>query len=317
MHHGRPGPAGTHRPAPAQGVTIPACTEGLATPPGPFPQEPPSRSNEFLPTGARASTILSATWYHLRRDGRPSRHLPRILQKLLNTVRPSHMVKFVMRPMSKSRNRGIHAGARSVSRDRRTLLLSYTKRMETVYDRRSVDHCCPEVHRQSQARQQPLSLSLVAQSTAYCNRHPTCPAEVRGAAQLPERLDHSTRRMAQLDERTVRHAFRPRWDEKLKDMGVDDHLPSWSFHHDNGTESVTWPDGGQTPFRRQSKGTVRKEAFSRAARRGIPPGRQVRRARSRTCIISPRMEDCFFPTFFPPFPFLAAARHNPEQCRRA
>ena len=35
--------------------------------------------------------------------------------------------------------------------------------------------------------------------------------------------------------------------KKLKDMGVDDNTIVM-FTTDNGTESFTWPDGGQTPF---------------------------------------------------------------------
>ena len=42
--------------------------------------------------------------------------------------------------------------------------------------------------------------------------------------------------------------------QKLKDMGVDDNTIV-VFTTDNGTETFTWPDGGQTPFAR-AKGTV-------------------------------------------------------------
>jgi arylsulfatase A-like enzyme len=42
--------------------------------------------------------------------------------------------------------------------------------------------------------------------------------------------------------------------QKLKDMGVDDNTIV-VFTTDNGTETFTWPDGGNTPFRGQ-KGTV-------------------------------------------------------------
>jgi arylsulfatase A-like enzyme len=42
--------------------------------------------------------------------------------------------------------------------------------------------------------------------------------------------------------------------KKLKDMGVDDNTIVM-FTTDNGTETFTWPDGGNTPFRGQ-KGTV-------------------------------------------------------------
>jgi arylsulfatase A-like enzyme len=36
--------------------------------------------------------------------------------------------------------------------------------------------------------------------------------------------------------------------QKLKDLGVDDNTIVM-FTTDNGTETFTWPDGGNTPFR--------------------------------------------------------------------
>ena len=47
--------------------------------------------------------------------------------------------------------------------------------------------------------------------------------------------------------------------KKLKDMGVDDNTIVM-FTTDNGTETFTWPDGGNTPFRGQ-KGTVYEGGF--------------------------------------------------------
>jgi len=46
---------------------------------------------------------------------------------------------------------------------------------------------------------------------------------------------------------------------KLKDMGVDDNTIV-VFTTDNGTETFTWPDGGNTPFRGQ-KGTIFEGGF--------------------------------------------------------
>ena len=46
--------------------------------------------------------------------------------------------------------------------------------------------------------------------------------------------------------------------KKLKDMGVDDNTIV-VFTTDNGTETFTWPDGGQTPF------ATEKERSSKAA----------------------------------------------------
>jgi arylsulfatase A-like enzyme len=47
--------------------------------------------------------------------------------------------------------------------------------------------------------------------------------------------------------------------KKLKDMGVDDNTIVM-FTTDNGTETFTWPDGGNTPFRGQ-KGTIFEGGF--------------------------------------------------------
>ena len=47
--------------------------------------------------------------------------------------------------------------------------------------------------------------------------------------------------------------------KKLKDMGVDDNTIVM-FTTDNGTETFTWPDGGNTPFRGQ-KGTIYEGGF--------------------------------------------------------
>ena len=47
--------------------------------------------------------------------------------------------------------------------------------------------------------------------------------------------------------------------KKLKDMGVDNNTIVM-FTTDNGTETFTWPDGGNTPFRGQ-KGTIYEGGF--------------------------------------------------------
>ena len=47
--------------------------------------------------------------------------------------------------------------------------------------------------------------------------------------------------------------------KKLKDMGVDDNTIV-VFTTDNGTETFTWPDGGNTPFKGQ-KGTIYEGGF--------------------------------------------------------
>ena len=47
--------------------------------------------------------------------------------------------------------------------------------------------------------------------------------------------------------------------QKLKDLGVDDNTIVM-FTTDNGTETFTWPDGGNTPFKGQ-KGTTYEGGF--------------------------------------------------------
>ncbi len=47
--------------------------------------------------------------------------------------------------------------------------------------------------------------------------------------------------------------------KKLKEMGVDDNTIV-VFTTDNGTETFTWPDGGNTPFKGQ-KGTIYEGGF--------------------------------------------------------
>jgi len=48
--------------------------------------------------------------------------------------------------------------------------------------------------------------------------------------------------------------------QKLKDLGVDNNTIV-IFTTDNGTETFTWPDGGNTPFRGQ-KGTIYQGEFA-------------------------------------------------------
>ena len=62
--------------------------------------------------------------------------------------------------------------------------------------------------------------------------------------------------------------------KKLKDMGVDDNTIV-VFTTDNGTETFTWPDGGNTPFKGQ-KGTIYEGGFRAPAMvrwpGHVPPG---------------------------------------------
>ena len=127
-------------------------------------------------TSSSATSITSTRWR--------TRAIPNYPQDLLDTGRPAQHGPLAGRPTSTTPT-VIRAGARSASRRSRTPARSIPKRMETVDD--EIRDLSLQVHRQGQGRRQ--AVLPLAQPDAHAHRHAPV-AEVRGDAQLEERLVH-------------------------------------------------------------------------------------------------------------------------------
>ena len=108
-----------------------------------------------------------------------------------------------------------------------------------------------QVHRQGQGGRQ--AVLPLAQPDAHAHRHPSLATSIEALRNSKNGWTIHEAGMAQLDD-IVGDVMK-----KLKDMGVDENTIVM-FTTDNGTETFTWPDGGNTPFRGQ-KGTVFEGGF--------------------------------------------------------
>ena len=231
------GQAGAKIGLPAEACTMATALKDLGYATGQFGKNHLGDLNEFLPT-VHGFDEFFGYLYHLDAMEDPAH--PGYPQDLLNVVGPRNMVHSWASDTDDAtvEPRWGKIGKQKVE-DAGTL---YPKRMETVDD---------EI----------LALSLKFMDKAKADGKPFFvwlnPTRMHIVTHLSpkyEAMRNSTNGwtlseagMAQLDD-ILGDVMK-----KLKDMGVDDNTIVM-FTTDNGTETFTWPDGGNTPFRGQ-KGT--------------------------------------------------------------
>jgi arylsulfatase len=237
------GQAGAKIGMPAEACTIATALKELGYATGQFGKNHLGDMNQFLPT-LHGFDEFFGYLYHLDAMEDPAH--PGYPQELLNRVGPRNMVHSwasdtddptVMPRWGKIGKQKIE--------DAGTL---YPKRQETVDD---------EIR--------DLSFKFIDKAKAdgkpfFVWLNPTRMHVVTHLADKYKKLRDSKNGwslqeagMAQLDE-IVGETM-----QKLKDLGVDDNTIV-IFTTDNGTETFTWPDGGNTPFRGQ-KGTIYEGGF--------------------------------------------------------
>jgi arylsulfatase len=237
------GQAGSPVGLPAQALTMATALKGLGYATGQFGKNHLGDLNEFLPT-VRGFDEFFGYLYHLDAMEDPAH--PNYPQELLNRVGPRNMVHSwatatddptVMPRWGK-------VGKQKIE-DAGTL---YPKRMETVDD--EIREMSFKWLDKAKADKKPFFLWL----------NPTRMHVVTHLSPKYEALRNSKNGwslqeagMAQLDD-DVGLVL-----QKLKDMGEDDNTIV-IFTTDNGTETFTWPDGGNTPFKGQ-KGTIYEGGF--------------------------------------------------------
>jgi arylsulfatase A-like enzyme len=237
------GQAGAHVGLPAEASTLATALKSMGYATGQFGKNHLGDLNEYLPT-VHGFDEFFGYLYHLNAMEDPAHsYFP---QELLNVIGPRNMVHSwatdtddptVMPRWGKIGKQKIE--------DAGTL---YPKRMETVDDE-ILDLSLKFVDKAHNAGK-PFFLYL----------NPTRMHVVTHLSPKYQALRNSKNGwseqeagMAQLDD-IVASVM-----QKLKDLGVDDNTIVM-FTSDNGTESFTWPDGGETPFY-GSKGTGYEGGF--------------------------------------------------------
>ena len=237
------GQAGASVGMPAQAMTIATALkeQGYAT--GQFGKNHLGDMNEFLPT-VHGFDEFFGYLYHLDAMEDPAH--PAYPQELLDKVGPRNMVHSWASNVDDPTvmPRWGKVGKQKIE-DAGTL---YPKRMETVDD--EIQSLAFKFMDKAKADNKPFFLWL----------NPTRMHIVTHLSPKYEALRNSKNGwtiheagMAQLDD-IVGDVMK-----KLKDMKVDDNTIVM-FTTDNGTETFTWPDGGNTPFRGQ-KGTIYEGGF--------------------------------------------------------
>ncbi len=237
------GQAGAKLGLPAEACTIATALKDLGYATGQFGKNHLGDLNEFLPT-VHGFDEFFGYLYHLDAMEDPAH--PGYPQELLNRVGPRNMVHSWATDKDDATvmPRWGKIGKQKI-KDAGTL---YPKRMETVDD---------EIR--------DLSLAFIEKAKAddkpfFLWLNPTRMHVVTHLSDKYKKLRNSKNGwslqeagMAQLDD-DVGLVMK-----KLKDMGVDDNTIV-VFTTDNGTETFTWPDGGNTPFKGQ-KGTIYEGGF--------------------------------------------------------
>jgi arylsulfatase A-like enzyme len=237
------GQAGSHVGLPAEAVTTATILKSMGYATGQFGKNHLGDLNEFLPC-VHGFDEFFGYLYHLDAMEDPSHaNYP---QALLDQVGPRNMVSCQAsdKDDATSQPRWGKIGKQTL-KDEGTL---YPKRMETVDD------------------------EILARSLAFVDKakkdkkpfflwlNPTRMHVVTHLSEKYEKMRNSENGwslqeagMAQVDD-IVGSVMK-----KLKDEGLDDNTMV-IFTTDNGTETFTWPDGGNTPFRGQ-KGTIYEGGF--------------------------------------------------------
>ncbi len=237
------GQAGAKIGLPAEASTIAAVLKDMGYATGQFGKNHLGDLNEFLPT-VHGFDEFFGYLYHLDAMEDPAH--PAYPQELLKTVGPRNMVHSWATSTDDATvdPRWGKVGKQKIE-DAGTL---YPKRMETVDD--EIQALSFKFIEKAKADGKPFFLWL----------NPTRMHIVTHLSEKYEKLRNSQNGwslqeagMAQLDD-IVGDTMK-----KLKDMGVDDNTIVM-FTTDNGTETFTWPDGGNTPFKGQ-KGTVYEGGF--------------------------------------------------------
>ena len=237
------GQAGSPIGLPAQAPTIAAALKDMGYTTGQFGKNHLGDLNEFLPT-VHGFDEFFGYLYHLDAMEDPAH--PGYPQKLLNQVGPRNMVHSWATNVDDAtvQPRWGKIGKQKIE-DAGTL---YPERMKTVDDE-ILAKALAFVDK-AKADGKPFFLWL----------NPTRMHIVTHLSEKYQKMRNSDNGwsiheagMAQLDD-IVGDVMK-----KLKDMGVDDNTIVM-FTTDNGTETFTWPDGGNTPFRGQ-KGTIYEGGF--------------------------------------------------------
>ena len=225
------GQAGAKLGLPAQACTIATALKDLGYATGQFGKNHLGDLNEFLPT-VHGFDEFFGYLYHL--DAMEDTAHPAYPQELMNKVGPRNMVHSWATNVDDATAdpRWGKVGKQKIE-DAGTL---YPKRMETVDD---------EI----------LDFTLKFMDKAKADNKPFFvwlnPTRMHIVTHLSDKYQKMRNwkngwtiheaGMAQIDD-IVGSVM-----QKLKDLGVDDNTIV-VFTTDNGTESFTWPDGGQTPF---------------------------------------------------------------------
>jgi arylsulfatase len=237
------GQAGAKIGLPAEACTIATALKDLGYATGQFGKNHLGDRNEFLPT-VHGFDEFFGYLYHLDAMEDPAH--PGYPQELLDRVGPRNMVHSWATDTDDATVsiRWGKIGKQKIE-DAGTL---YPKRMETVDD--EIRDLSFKFMDKAKADGKPFFVWL----------NPTRMHVVTHLSDKYKKLRNSKNGwslqeagMAQLDD-IVGETM-----QKLKDMGVDDNTIV-VFTTDNGTETFTWPDGGNTPFRGQ-KGTIYEGGF--------------------------------------------------------
>ncbi|MEP9390297.1 arylsulfatase [Mesorhizobium sp. KR9-304] len=237
------GQAGATIGLPAEAMTVATALKDLGYATGQFGKNHLGDRNEFLPT-VHGFDEFFGYLYHLDAMEDPAH--PAYPQELLDRVGPRNMVHSWATETDDATvdPRWGKVGKQKIE-DAGTL---YPERMETVDD--EIQDLAFKFLDKAKADNKPFFLWL----------NPTRMHIVTHLSEKYEGLRNSQNGwtiheagMAQLDD-IVGATM-----QKLKELGVDDNTIVL-FTTDNGTETFTWPDGGNTPFKGQ-KGTTYEGGF--------------------------------------------------------
>jgi arylsulfatase len=237
------GQAGALTGLPAEAATIATALKSMGYATGQFGKNHLGDRNEFLPT-LHGFDEFFGYLYHLDAMEDPAH--PNYPQELLNQVGPRNMVHSWATTTDDATvdPRWGKVGKQKIQ-DAGTL---YPKRMETVDD--EIRDLALKFIDKAVADKKPFFVWLNP-TRMHVVTHLSDKYKALRTSQNGWSLQEAG--MAQLDD-DIGIVMK-----KLKDMGLDDNTIV-IFTTDNGTETFTWPDGGNTPFRGQ-KGTIYEGGF--------------------------------------------------------